>query len=131
MVLTEKPKRSNGSHMFTFDVDTLYTPYFEDFGPPNIAKIYRFSVLLERKLEVRFSDKAPPIFKKILVSRQNHELAILLPFSNNSHHEQKMSDKKIYFYSDHEPKHRMNAAFLLGAFLVRTLSSSQMYTHCG
>eukprot|EP01006_Ploeotia_vitrea_P037014 TRINITY_DN66080_c6_g1_i1.p1 TRINITY_DN66080_c6_g1~~TRINITY_DN66080_c6_g1_i1.p1 ORF type:complete len:770 (-),score=406.31 TRINITY_DN66080_c6_g1_i1:151-2460(-) len=44
------PKDTNDKHFFTIDNTLRYEPFYADFGPLNLGHLYRFSVLLNTKL---------------------------------------------------------------------------------
>ena len=46
-----KPKYTQNSHYFTIDDELIYDPFFEDFGPLNLALLYRYCSKLNRKLK--------------------------------------------------------------------------------
>jgi hypothetical protein len=62
MIVTERPKRASGCHAFTVNADSLYEPFADDFGPPSLAKIYKFCKLVEQKLKVCMYPTGPSIF---------------------------------------------------------------------
>eukprot|EP00388_Colpodella_angusta_P007836 GDKJ01021860.1.p1 GENE.GDKJ01021860.1~~GDKJ01021860.1.p1 ORF type:complete len:500 (-),score=88.74 GDKJ01021860.1:937-2436(-) len=47
----EIPKDTSSVHYFNVDRDFVYDPFFNDFGPLNLGKTYRYCRLLEKKLE--------------------------------------------------------------------------------
>lgn len=46
-----KPKYTQNSHYFSIDDELIYDPFFEDFGPLNLALLYRYCSKLNRKLK--------------------------------------------------------------------------------
>jgi len=45
------PKNQSNSFFFNIDEDLVYEPFFADFGPLNMAKVYRFVTELEKLLK--------------------------------------------------------------------------------
>mmetsp|Transcript_77363 Transcript_77363/g.165868 ORF Transcript_77363/g.165868 Transcript_77363/m.165868 type:complete len:447 (-) Transcript_77363:114-1454(-) len=50
VALHAAPKQSAKAHYFSIDTVLVYEPFFADFGPLNLAMIYRYCKLLEAKL---------------------------------------------------------------------------------
>lgn len=48
--LTQRNSQSQDSHYFTIDNSLVYIPFFADFGPSNMAHVYRFCAMLDAKL---------------------------------------------------------------------------------
>mmetsp|Transcript_32095 Transcript_32095/g.70220 ORF Transcript_32095/g.70220 Transcript_32095/m.70220 type:complete len:457 (-) Transcript_32095:83-1453(-) len=44
------PKNTMKSHYFSIDHELVYQPFFADFGPLNLSKVYRYCRILEGKL---------------------------------------------------------------------------------
>mmetsp|Transcript_51027 Transcript_51027/g.150419 ORF Transcript_51027/g.150419 Transcript_51027/m.150419 type:complete len:441 (+) Transcript_51027:113-1435(+) len=44
------PRNTNRTHYFSIDNDMMYEPFFADFGPLNLAMVYRYCKMLEAKL---------------------------------------------------------------------------------
>ena len=83
----------------------LYENFYADFGPLNLAHIYRYSCKVNKKLKVR----------------QNYGLCQL-----NHHYFQSvsLSKKKIVHYTSMDSRKRVNAAFLAGAYQVLYLKKT-------
>jgi protein-tyrosine phosphatase len=47
------PRRSTDTHFFNVDNELVYEPFFDDFGPVNLAMLYRFCCHLADKLRDR------------------------------------------------------------------------------
>ena len=47
------PRRSTDYHFFCVDNELVYEPFFDDFGPVNLAMLYRFCCHLADKLRDR------------------------------------------------------------------------------
>ena len=47
-----RPKSNENVHFFTIDNVLRYEPFFVDFGPLNLACLYKFCGLLKHKLKV-------------------------------------------------------------------------------
>lgn len=48
------PRRSSDYHFFCVDNELVYEPFFDDFGPVNLAMLYRFCCHLADKLRDRW-----------------------------------------------------------------------------
>lgn len=49
---TVKPRSTALSHFFSVDDELVYESFYADFGPLNLAMLYRYSVKLNKKLKV-------------------------------------------------------------------------------
>lgn len=76
-------------HFFSVDNNLVYEGFFDDFGPLNLAMLYRFCCHLADKLQ----DKA-------------------------------LANKKIIYYTSHDPHKRANGAYLMTAFAIIHLKRS-------
>lgn len=47
---SELPKDTTTTHYFNIDNELVYEPFFNDFGPLNLGKTYRYCRLLEKKV---------------------------------------------------------------------------------
>ncbi|KAJ3368444.1 Dual specificity protein phosphatase cdc14a [Allomyces arbusculus] len=67
--LSARNASSPDAHYFTIDHVLVYMPFCADFGPPNMAHLYRFLVMLDRKL------KDPSLASKriVLYSSTDHD----------------------------------------------------------
>ena len=79
----QPPKGVPNALYFCVDNDLKYIPFFADFGPLNIAQVYRFVVELSKQVEA--------------IAATEH---------------------RIYHYTDVSPTTRINAAVLMGCFMV-------------
>ncbi|XP_043842494.1 LOW QUALITY PROTEIN: dual specificity protein phosphatase CDC14B-like [Dromiciops gliroides] len=50
-ILYQKPKRTETTHYFSIDDEFEYENYFEDFGPLNLAMVYRYCSKINKKLK--------------------------------------------------------------------------------
>lgn len=48
---TVKPRSTALSHFFSVDDELVYESFYADFGPLNLAMLYRYSVKLNKKLK--------------------------------------------------------------------------------
>jgi cell division cycle 14 len=87
--LKSKPKSTAHTHYFCVDDELLYENFYADFGPLNLAHIYRYSCKVNKKL------------KSVSLSK-----------------------KKIVHYTSMDPRKRVNAAFLAGAYQVLYLKKT-------
>jgi len=81
--LKSKPKSTAHTHYFCIDDELLYENFYNDFGPLNLAHIYRYSCKVNKKL------------KSVSLAK-----------------------KKIVHYTSMDPRKRVNAAFLAGAYQI-------------
>jgi len=65
--LSSEPRQSNQYHFFNVDNDLVYEPFFADFGPLNLANLYRFCKILNEKLE------HPDLASKQIVFYSSHD----------------------------------------------------------
>lgn len=86
---SKPPRGIQNAFYFNVDNDLKYIPFFSDFGPLNIAKIYRFISELE----------------KLLSSPKSQNIT-------------------IYHYTSMISHHRVNAAFIMGCFMIDKLRMS-------
>lgn len=47
-----KPKTTSNTHYFTIDDELVYENFYSDFGPLNLAMLYRYCDKLNKKLQV-------------------------------------------------------------------------------
>ncbi|XP_070448500.1 dual specificity protein phosphatase CDC14A isoform X5 [Equus przewalskii] len=96
--LRNRPKSTVNTHYFSIDEELVYENFYADFGPLNLAMVYRYCCKLNKKL------KPKKIFKNIPF------LGKLESYS--------LSRKKIVHYTCFDQRKRANAAFLIGAYAV-------------
>ncbi|XP_020945790.1 dual specificity protein phosphatase CDC14A isoform X3 [Sus scrofa] len=96
--LRNRPKSTVNTHYFSIDEELVYENFYADFGPLNLAMVYRYCCKLNKKL------KPKKIFKNIPF------LGKLESYS--------LSRKKIVHYTCFDQQKRANAAFLIGAYAV-------------
>lgn len=53
VTLRVQPRPSTSAVFFCIDQDLVYEPFFADFGPLNLGKLYRFCQMLNARLDVR------------------------------------------------------------------------------
>lgn len=88
----KEPKGIPNAFYFCVDKDLKYMPFFSDFGPLNIAQVYKFVTELEKLLQS--------------------------PSTQNI---------KIFHYTDMVSANRVNAAFIMGCFMVSLKDSEAKY----
>lgn len=81
--LKAKPKSTAHTHYFCIDDEFVYENFYADFGPLNLAHIYRYCCRVNKKLKSA-----------------------------------SLAKKKIVHYTSLDPRKRVNAAFLAGAYLI-------------
>ncbi|CAG5108467.1 Oidioi.mRNA.OKI2018_I69.chr1.g3810.t1.cds [Oikopleura dioica] len=81
--LKTKPKSTAHTHYFCIDDEFVYENFYADFGPLNLAHIYRYCCRVNKKLKSA-----------------------------------SLAKKKIVHYTSLDPRKRVNAAFLAGAYLI-------------
>ncbi|KAM7054064.1 dual specificity protein phosphatase CDC14A isoform 4-T4 [Molossus nigricans] len=96
--LRNRPKSTVNIHYFSIDEELVYENFYADFGPLNLAMVYRYCCKVNKKL------KPKKIFKNIPF------LGKLESYS--------LSRKKIVHYTCFDQRKRANAAFLMGAYAV-------------
>ncbi|KAM9326768.1 dual specificity protein phosphatase CDC14A [Gastrophryne carolinensis] len=94
--LRNKPKSTLNTHYFCTDDELVYENFYADFGPLNLALLYRYCCKLNKKLK--------SVWQCCALIRK------LKSFS--------LSRKKIVHYTSYDQKKRANAAFLIGAYAV-------------
>lgn len=47
-----KPKSTSNTHYFCIDDELVYENFFSDFGPLNLAMLFRYCIKLNRKRKV-------------------------------------------------------------------------------
>ncbi|KAF1390990.1 hypothetical protein PFLUV_G00063880 [Perca fluviatilis] len=52
--LRSKPKSTANTHYFCTDDEFIYENFYSDFGPLNLAMLYRYCCKLNKKLKVSF-----------------------------------------------------------------------------
>ena len=50
---TVKPKSTANTHYFSVDDELVYENFYADFGPLNLAMLYRYCQKLNKKLKVK------------------------------------------------------------------------------
>ncbi|XP_012604069.1 dual specificity protein phosphatase CDC14A isoform X4 [Microcebus murinus] len=96
--LRNRPKSTANTHYFSIDEELVYENFYADFGPLNLAMVYRYCCKLNKKL------KPKKIFKNIPFLRKLESYSL--------------SRKKIVHYTCFDQRKRANAAFLIGAYAV-------------
>ncbi|XP_053324798.1 dual specificity protein phosphatase CDC14A isoform X1 [Spea bombifrons] len=94
--LRNKPKSTVNTHYFCSDEEFVYENFYADFGPLNLAVLYRFCCKLNKKLK--------RVWRCCCLLRK------LKSFS--------LSGKKIVYYTCFDQKKRANAGFLIGGYAV-------------
>ncbi|KAL6440183.1 hypothetical protein ACFW04_003049 [Cataglyphis niger] len=80
---TMKPKSTPNTHYFSTDNELMYENFYADFGPLNLAMLYRYCQKVNKKL------------KGIALSK-----------------------KKLVHYTTMDSEKRVNAAFLMGSYVI-------------
>lgn len=84
-----RPRISFSHHYFSIDHEYVYESFYTDFGPLNLAKLYRYYCKVNKKLKSRT-----------------------------------LGGKKIVHYSNTNDEKRVNAAFLVGSYMIIQHSKS-------
>nr|XP_015194787.1 PREDICTED: dual specificity protein phosphatase CDC14A isoform X2 [Lepisosteus oculatus] len=95
--LRNKPKSTVNTHYFCTDDEFVYENFYADFGPLNLAMLYRYCCKLNKKL-------------KMCSSVVYTCLRILKSFT--------LSRKRIVHYTSFDQRKRADAAVLIGAYAV-------------
>ncbi|XP_059425339.1 dual specificity protein phosphatase CDC14AB isoform X3 [Carassius carassius] len=97
--LRSKPKSTANTHYFSTDEEFVYENFYADFGPLNLAMLYRYCCKLNKKLKLaRCSSLMCSCF------------GILKSFT--------LTRKRIVHYTSFDQRKRANAAVLIGAYAV-------------
>lgn len=88
-------------YYFTIDDSLAYLSFFEDWGPLNLAMVFKACILIHELLEVT-SNRRPP--------------------TPNSHSQDKeLALHRLVLYSSNDPRRKANAALLLALYVVRRI----------
>ncbi|XP_038650687.1 dual specificity protein phosphatase CDC14A-like isoform X5 [Scyliorhinus canicula] len=79
--LRNKPKSTVNTHYFCTDEELVYENFYADFGPLNLAQLYRYCCKLNKKLKVIYLQKTPEEAYRSLVAGKNPPY---LPFRDAS-----------------------------------------------
>lgn len=97
--LRSKPKSTANTHYFSTDEEFVYENFYADFGPLNLAMLYRYCCKLNKKLKLARCSSLMcscfGIFKSFTLTR-----------------------KRIVHYTSFDQRKRANAAVLIGAYAV-------------
>ncbi|XP_074237452.1 dual specificity protein phosphatase CDC14A isoform X5 [Saimiri boliviensis] len=96
--LRNRPKSTVNTHYFSIDEELVYENFYADFGPLNLAMVYRYCCKLNKKLKPKKNFQNIPFLRKL----ESYSL----------------SRKKIVHYTCFDQRKRANAAFLIGAYAV-------------
>ncbi|XP_047665982.1 dual specificity protein phosphatase CDC14AB isoform X4 [Tachysurus fulvidraco] len=97
--LRSKPKSTANTHYFCTDDEFVYENFYADFGPLNLAMLYRYCCKLNKKLKLaRCSYLMCSCF------------GLLKSFT--------LTRKRIVHYTSFDQRKRANAAVLIGAYSV-------------
>ncbi|XP_028856235.1 dual specificity protein phosphatase CDC14AB isoform X5 [Denticeps clupeoides] len=97
--LRSKPKSTANTHYFCTDDELVYENFYADFGPLNLAMLYRYCCKLNKKLKLAScSTFACPC------------MGMLQSFT--------LTRKRIVHYTSFDQRKRANAAVLVGAYAV-------------
>ncbi|XP_070343025.1 dual specificity protein phosphatase CDC14A isoform X14 [Equus asinus] len=79
--LRNRPKSTVNTHYFSIDEELVYENFYADFGPLNLAMVYRYCCKLNKKLKVIYLKKTPEEAYRALLSGST---APYLPFRDAS-----------------------------------------------
>uniref|UniRef100_A0A8D1XU29 protein-tyrosine-phosphatase n=1 Tax=Sus scrofa TaxID=9823 RepID=A0A8D1XU29_PIG len=79
--LRNRPKSTVNTHYFSIDEELVYENFYADFGPLNLAMVYRYCCKLNKKLKVIYLKKTPEEAYRALLSGSNPPY---LPFRDAS-----------------------------------------------
>ncbi|XP_036308582.1 dual specificity protein phosphatase CDC14A isoform X4 [Pipistrellus kuhlii] len=79
--LRNRPKSTVHIHYFSIDEELVYENFYADFGPLNLAMVYRYCCKLNKKLKVIYLKKTPEEAYRALLSGSNPPY---LPFRDAS-----------------------------------------------
>lgn len=90
-------------YYFTFDDQLVYLSFFEDWGPLNLAMVFKACILVHELLQAR-PTRSHIVSREVLTRTQDANLA----------------NHRLVLYSSDDPRRKANAALLLALFVVRT-----------
>nr|XP_023668966.1 dual specificity protein phosphatase CDC14A isoform X2 [Paramormyrops kingsleyae] len=102
--LRSKPKSTANTHYFCTDEEFVYENFYADFGPLNLAMLYRYCCKLNKKLKTRCSSVVCTCIQ------------MLKSFT--------LTRKRIVHYTSFDQRKRANAAVLIGAYAVLYLKKT-------
>ncbi|XP_031823017.1 dual specificity protein phosphatase CDC14A isoform X6 [Sarcophilus harrisii] len=79
--LRNRPKSTINTHYFSTDEELVYENFYADFGPLNLAMVYRYCCKLNKKLKVIYLKKTPEEAYRALIAGSNPPY---LPFRDAS-----------------------------------------------
>jgi cell division cycle 14 len=89
-------------YYFTIDDQLLYLSFYQDWGPLNLAMVYKACILIHELLEVRSERSCVQHSRVTLPLFQDKELAA----------------HRLVLYSSDDPRHKANAALLMALYVV-------------
>eukprot|EP00069_Balaena_mysticetus_P002662 bmy_16168T0 len=139
--LRNRPKSTVNTHYFSIDEELVYENFYADFGPLNLAMVYRYCCKLNKKLKPKKIFKIIPFLGKLEVKHvevmaAHRKTCSFYRFCNGmttdcygdadccGHYwaslvtSYSLSRKKIVHYTCFDQRKRANAAFLIGAYAV-------------
>ncbi|XP_057181315.1 dual specificity protein phosphatase CDC14AB isoform X3 [Triplophysa rosa] len=108
--LRSKPKSTANTHYFSTDEEYVYENFYADFGPLNLAMLYRYCCKLNKKLKLASCS-----------SLMCSCFGILKSFT--------LTRKRIVHYTSFDQRKRANAAVLIGAYAVIYLKKTPEETY--
>ncbi|XP_051852725.1 dual specificity protein phosphatase CDC14B isoform X4 [Antechinus flavipes] len=80
-ILYQKPKSAANIHYFSVDDEFEYENFFADFGPLNLAMVYRYCCKINKKLKIIYLEKSPEdTYRMLLVGNISY-----VPFRDASY----------------------------------------------
>ncbi|XP_060158121.1 dual specificity protein phosphatase CDC14A isoform X2 [Globicephala melas] len=139
--LRNRPKSTVNTHYFSIDEELVYENFYADFGPLNLAMVYRYCCKLNKKLKPKKIFKNIPFLGKLEVKHvevmaAHRTTCSFYRFCNGMTTDcsgdadccgrywaslvtsYSLSRKKIVHYTCFDQRKRANAAFLIGAYAV-------------
>jgi cell division cycle 14 len=98
------PDADAAYYYFTIDHQLVYLSFFKDWGPLNLAMVYKACLLIHELLEVRGSCSFSGEDDSINCTRLQDE---------------GLKDHRLVLYASDDPRRKANAALLMALYVVR------------
>ncbi|MGH0132814.1 UNVERIFIED_CONTAM: hypothetical protein FKN15_050678 [Acipenser sinensis] len=112
--LRNKPKSTVNTHYLCTDDEFVYENFYADFGPLNLAMLYRYCCKLNKKLKSFTLSRKRIVHYTSFDQRKRVNAAVLI----GAYASFTLSRKRIVHYTSFDQRKRVNAAVLIGAYAV-------------
>ncbi len=93
------PDDDSKYYYFTVDDQMHYLSFFQDWGPLNMAMVYKACILIHELLQVR-------------------KMHCLSPCASDTLQDKDLSSHRLVLYSSNDPRRKANAALLMALYIV-------------